>query len=184
MRDCWGCYLRLLFCIRIQDDLSIMIEGELDVCPEWSERLSFCLQEPMEDTIFKPVQFVFQVSQAGQFGSQESARLGMAAPIHTHCCHLRVLMPHACNLTARDSLHCLNFQCFRFVCTVLTVMPNPGSWRMQDKIGLSLDDIHIQGNVPQCTLFCFVVAFLGIFVMGIDCIWLIAQHPRYYYYIE
>lgn len=24
---------------------------------------------------------------------------------------------------------------------------------MQDKIGLPLDDIHILGNVPQCTLF-------------------------------
>jgi len=27
----------------------------------------------------------------------------------------------------------------------------PGFWRMQDKIGLPLDDIHILGNVPQCT---------------------------------
>ena len=27
-----------------------------------------------------------------------------------------------------------------------------GFWRMQDKIGLPLDAIHNEGNVPQCKL--------------------------------
>lgn len=27
-----------------------------------------------------------------------------------------------------------------------------GFWRMQDKIGLPLDEIHTNGNVPQCQL--------------------------------
>lgn len=27
-----------------------------------------------------------------------------------------------------------------------------GFWRMQDKIGLPLDAIHTEGNVPQCEL--------------------------------
>jgi hypothetical protein len=28
---------------------------------------------------------------------------------------------------------------------------SPGMWRLRDKIGMSLDDIHISGTVPQCT---------------------------------
>lgn len=26
-----------------------------------------------------------------------------------------------------------------------------GSWRLEDKMGLPLEDIHTTGNVPQCT---------------------------------
>ena len=26
----------------------------------------------------------------------------------------------------------------------------PGFWRMQDKLGMPLDEIHISGHVPQC----------------------------------
>lgn len=33
-----------------------------------------------------------------------------------------------------------------------------GFWRMQDKIGLPLDEIHTNGNVPQCEL---LTLFLG-----------------------
>lgn len=25
-----------------------------------------------------------------------------------------------------------------------------GFWRLEDKLGMSLDDIHLSGNVPQC----------------------------------
>lgn len=58
--------------------------------------------------------------------------------------------------------------------------PKPGFWRMQDKIGLPLDDIHILGNVPQCTLFCVVVFryIFGIFMMGNDCLCCNDRCPR------
>ena len=64
---------------------------------------------------------------------------------------------------------------------LLTISPpKPGFWRMQDKIGLPLDDIHILGNVPQCTLFCFVVFryIFGIFMMRNDCLCCNDRCPR------
>ena len=45
---------------------------------------------------------------------------------------------------------------------------DPGFWRLQDKIGMALDDIHITGNVPQCeshaALFGLLFPFRFIFV--------------------
>jgi hypothetical protein len=45
---------------------------------------------------------------------------------------------------------------------------DPGFWRLQDKIGMALDDIHITGHVPQCeshtALFGFFFPFHFIFV--------------------
>lgn len=37
-----------------------------------------------------------------------------------------------------------------------TSRPHAGSWRLADKIGMHLDDIHLSGAVPQCAFFrCF-----------------------------
>ena len=33
----------------------------------------------------------------------------------------------------------------------LNWLPNIGFWRLKDKIGMSLDEIHISGGVPHCT---------------------------------
>jgi len=33
----------------------------------------------------------------------------------------------------------------------LTWLPETGSWRLRDKIGMPLDEIHISGGVPHCT---------------------------------
>lgn len=34
----------------------------------------------------------------------------------------------------------------------LTIISALGFWRLEDKIGMSLDEIHFHGNVPQCKL--------------------------------
>ena len=41
---------------------------------------------------------------------------------------------------------------------------------MQDKIGLSLDDIHILGNVPQCALFCVVIELRDLAAGSLRCL--------------
>lgn len=38
-----------------------------------------------------------------------------------------------------------------------------GSWRLEDKIGLPLDEIHTDGNVPQCNEPCLVPLYLAKF---------------------
>ena len=34
-----------------------------------------------------------------------------------------------------------------------------GSWRLEDKLGMPLEDIHTSGNVPQCTFPLAISAF-------------------------
>lgn len=41
----------------------------------------------------------------------------------------------------------------------------PGFWRMQDKLGMPLDEIHISGHVPQCACKVFINGF------GVLCWW-------------
>ena len=36
---------------------------------------------------------------------------------------------------------------------ILSLQRNVGFWRMDDKIGMPLDEIHMSGNVPQCECF-------------------------------
>lgn len=49
--------------------------------------------------------------------------------------------------------------CSLAVSQFITDCLNVGFWRMRDKIGLPLDEIHLSGNVPQCKnlrcLFCW-----------------------------
>ena len=33
-----------------------------------------------------------------------------------------------------------------------------GFWRLKDKIGLPLEEIHLRGNVPQCDIDLFLVS--------------------------
>lgn len=33
---------------------------------------------------------------------------------------------------------------------VIPIDVRPGMWRLRDKIGMSLEEIHISGTVPQC----------------------------------
>lgn len=42
---------------------------------------------------------------------------------------------------------------FYYLMIVLLTFFDSGFWRMRDKIGLPLEDIHIQGHVPQCTVY-------------------------------
>ncbi|PPQ77299.1 LOW QUALITY PROTEIN: hypothetical protein CVT25_010881 [Psilocybe cyanescens] len=44
---------------------------------------------------------------------------------------------------------CNNLYRMGYFVTDSHISPDPGFWRMNDKIGLRLDDIHITGNVPQ-----------------------------------
>jgi hypothetical protein len=53
------------------------------------------------------------------------------------------------------------FQVWRFVQydRLIYVLHCIGFWRLKDKIGLPLDEIHVSGNVPQCKASDFFMSF-------------------------
>lgn len=54
-------------------------------------------------------------------------------------------------------------------CADFYFLPDPGFWRMQDKIGMGLDEIHFSGNVPQCE-FLFLLLWRSLLGMYFSCL--------------